>query len=107
LAERKELSHAGPETVNREAELTAPIGVGSSDMLRNSFMSKQIRSRSVAHPYKKRGLSQSNHYAHKNRHHLPVRHTRQGEPHLLAKPLLLARLPASTTCRFLDVACLV
>jgi len=33
FAQRKKLSHAGPKTVNREAELTAPTGVGSSDLL--------------------------------------------------------------------------
>ena len=31
--QRKKLSHAGPETVNREAELPAPTGVGSGDLL--------------------------------------------------------------------------
>jgi len=33
IAERKKLSHAGPTTVNREAERPAPTGVGSGDLL--------------------------------------------------------------------------
>ena len=32
-AQRQKLSHAGPKTVNREAEGTAPTGVGSGDLL--------------------------------------------------------------------------
>jgi hypothetical protein len=31
--QRKKLSHAGSKTVNREAERTAPTGVGSGDWL--------------------------------------------------------------------------
>jgi len=31
--QRKKLSHAGPQIVNREAELTAPTGVGSGERL--------------------------------------------------------------------------
>lgn len=33
VTQRKKLSHAGPKTANREAELTAPTGVGSGDLL--------------------------------------------------------------------------
>jgi hypothetical protein len=35
---RGELSHAGSKTVNREAELPTPTGVGSGDLLACFFM---------------------------------------------------------------------
>jgi hypothetical protein len=42
VAQRKKLSHAGPKTVAREAELTAPTGVGSGDLLGSKNVITQI-----------------------------------------------------------------